>query len=128
MTTTTKNGAQGIHLAWIVVKDLDAAIKYYTEILGMVLKTHTPMFGWAELQGSEGGAILGLAEANYEMDFKPGSNAIVTLTVSDIDASIKAFKDKGMECVGEMMEVPGHVKLQLFTDPSGNSLQIVQKL
>ena len=43
-------------LAWIVVKDLKQAIQYYTETVGLKLMVYDEKFGWAELQGHNGGA------------------------------------------------------------------------
>jgi hypothetical protein len=35
---------------------------------------------------------------------------------------------KQVKMLGEMMEVPGHVKLQMFQDSDGNHFQLAQML
>jgi len=117
----------GINLSWIVVKDLKIAIKFYTEVVGLQLREHHEEFGWAELSGAEG-AILGIAQENPKMNEIAGTNAVVTVTVIDLDKARDDFTKKGAKLVGDVLEVPGHVKMQTFLDKDGNKLQIVQLL
>jgi len=118
---------QGIHLSWISVKDLQAAIRFYTEVVGLTVREQSPEYGWAELSGPSG-CILGIAQECAQNDTKPGSNAVVTVTVDDLDKARTLFNQKGAQLVGEIMEVPNHVRIQTFKDHDGNTLQIVQKL
>lgn len=119
--------SQGIYLSWIVVKDIAKAIKFYTEVAGLELKEFDKQFRWAELSGPNG-AILGLAEENSECPMKAGANAIVTITVDDLDKANAHFIQKGAKLMGGILEVPGHVRMQTFEDIDGNTLQTVQKL
>ncbi len=118
---------EGIKLIWIVVKDLQSSIKFYTEVVGLTLDEQHPEYGWAELSGPDG-SRLGLAQESDEMDFKAGVNAITAITVEDIDVARTSFLEKGAKLIGDIVEVPGHVKMQTFEDNDGNILQIVQKL
>jgi len=116
-----------INMVWIVVKDLKAAIQFYTETAGLTLNSEAPEFGWAELSGPEG-CRLGLAEENPQNEIKVGCNGVVCITVDDIEASRKFFMEKGARLIGDVMVVPGHVKMQTFEDPSGNTLQLVESI
>lgn len=117
---------EAMELAWVVVKDLNEAIRYYKDILGMrVLEVHEG-FGWAEVQGQEGGLRLGLAQMNDVDGMAAGSNAIITLRVKDIESARNELKEQGVTLIGEVIEVPGHVKLQSFSDLDGNRCQLVQ--
>jgi len=116
-----------INLIWIPVSNLEKAVKYYTEVMGLELKELHPNFGWAELGGEEG-ARLGLSEAKSKADLTAGSNAVVTFSVKDIEAAKDELGSKGATLVGETMEVAGYVKLQMVTDSDGNQLQLVQLL
>lgn len=118
---------QGIELSWIVVKDIKAAIKFYTETVGFKLTQSTPENGWAELSGPSG-SVLGIAQECKSFDVKAGSNAVISITVEDIDVACDFFKKKGAQLVGEIIEIPGHVKMQTFKDDDGNMMQLVQKL
>lgn len=115
-----------IDLIWIVVKDFDKALKEYTEVLGFKIRERADEWKWAELQSPDGGCTLGICEENEEMI--AGTNAVITITVKDLDSKIKELQSKGATLEGDVCEVPGHVKMQTLSDKSGNRLQIVQKL
>lgn len=119
--------AKGIFLSWIVVKDIRKAIEFYTKTVGFALKEFNEHFGWAELSGPQG-TLLGLAQENSECGSKAGTNAVVTISVASMAQAIKSFQEKGVKLVGEVMEVPGHVKLQTFEDADGNTFQLVEEL
>jgi predicted enzyme related to lactoylglutathione lyase len=114
----------GISLGWVVVKSLEDAIKFYTETVGLEMSQHTPEYGWAEFKGDDG-AILGVAQENDQLDFKAGNNAVMCISVADMDVAIKHYMEKGANLVGEVIEVPGHVKMQTFIDKDGNAFQLV---
>lgn len=118
--------ANGLELAWIIVKDFKQAVKFYTEVVGLKLIEMVEEMGWAELEGHKGGARLGIMQT--QPDFKPGQNAFVTFTVDDLEQTIEELKEKGAHCVGQIEEVPGHVKIQMVVDSDGNHFQMVQKL
>lgn len=125
---THTTAAVSIDLVWIVVADFKKAIKFYTEIVGLkVLSSHDAM-GWAELGTEQGGATLGIAQQSNYCPIAPGQNAVMTFTVDNLEEAIADFKKKGAKLVGEIQEVPGHVKLQLFVDSDGNHSQLVETL
>lgn len=115
----------GISLSWIVVKDIEAAVKFYTQTVGLTLREFNPHYGWAELSGPEG-SILGLAKENMEQNAKAGTNAVITVTVDNIAKARDEFLKKGVTLIGDVIEVPGHVKMQTFQDRDGNTLQMVE--
>lgn len=116
-------------LAWIVVSDLPKAIKFFTETVGLKLNQYHEDFGWAELSGTDGkGAMLGLAQSSAEESHQPGQNAVITMSVDNMVKSKEELTRKGVKWIGDVLEVPGHVKLQLFKDLDGNSFQLVESL
>lgn len=118
---------QGIQLSWIVVKDLKSAIKFYTETVGLSVQEECPEFGWAELTGPSG-CILGIAEESKEENVKAGSNAIMTISVENLETACAFFKKKGVHLIGDVLEIPECVKMQTFKDADGNTMQLVEKL
>lgn len=115
-----------IGLIWIVVKDIKAAVKYYTEVVGLQLMEVNEEYGWAELEGHDGGTRLGIAQENLAHGEKAGLNAVVTFTVDNINKAKEAMVQKGAKCEGEVIEVPGHVKMQTMRDNDGNRFQICE--
>lgn len=118
---------QGIFLSWIVVKDIKKAIQFYTDVVGLTLKEFHPEYGWAEFSGPNG-STLGIGQESAESPMKAGINAVVTVSVEDIEIARKHYEEKGATLVGDIIEIPGHAKMQTFVDVDGNTLQIVQKL
>ena len=120
---------KSIELIWIVVKDLKKAVKFYTETAGLKLDVMSEEFGWAELHGHQGGTRLGIAEEKDEPNtIKSGHNACVTLTVENLDKALKDLKANHAKCIGDIQEIPGHVKMQMVSDTDGNIFQVVEKL
>ena len=120
-------GIQGMHLSWIVVKDLKKAIEFYTQVIGLSLKEESPDYKWAELSGPSG-CTLGIAEESDHSDIKPGSNAIISITVDNLEETCASFVKKGGTVVGKPLEIPGHVKMQTLIDKDNNTMQFVQVL
>lgn len=115
-----------IGLSWIVVKNLKAAVKYYTDVIGLKLMEMNEEYGWAELEGHEGGSRLGIAQENPSEQVKAGQNAVMTFTVANLDKAKEAMVKKGAKCEGDVLEVPGHVKMQTLVDNDGNRFQICE--
>lgn len=120
---------KSIGLAWIVVKDFKSAIKFYTHVVGLKLHEINEEFGWAELAGNDGdGAILGIARESNDEAIRAGQNAVITLSVDDIAKAKQDLAKKGAKMVGDIIEIPGHVKMQTIVDADGNHMQLVQQL
>jgi predicted enzyme related to lactoylglutathione lyase len=119
---------KSMSLVWLVVNDLKQAIKFYTETVGLKLMETNEQFGWAELEGQEGGARLGIAQKclKSEDDVKPGQNAVMTFTVASLEKGIAEMTEKGAKLIGEIQEIPGHVKMQMAEDGDGNRFQLVE--
>jgi len=118
---------KGMFLSWIVVKNIETAVKFYTDVVGLTVKEFNKDYGWAELSGPDG-AILGIAQENAEMEMAAGKNAITTITIDNIVKGREALIKKGAKVIGEISEVPGEVKMQTFLDKDGNMLQLVEML
>lgn len=119
---------KGIKLAWIVVNNLKQAIEFYTQVVGLKLTEFNEEYGWAELTGEDNGARLGIAQASDREPIQPGQNAIMTFSVPNLEKAQSEFRAKGVTLEGEVMEVPGVVKLQMIVDKDGNRFQIVEEL
>lgn len=114
-----------IELGWITVANLQNSKKFFTDI-GLDLKEIKEEWGWMELEGKEGGMRLGVGQANEQT--KPGHNAVLTFTVDNLATTKREMEAKGIPFIGEVLEVPGQVKMATFTDPDGNQFQLVELL
>ena len=112
-----------INVSWYQVNDMNAAKKFYSEVLG--LKKTFEMEGWCEFSHADGAPSIGLNQLR-EGDDERG--ATVVLRVDDLARVQKELSAKGVTFEGEIHEVPGVVRLATFRDPCGNRLQLMQVL
>lgn len=121
---------KSIDLSWIVVSDIKKATSYFTDVIGLKVTQSSIDQGWVELAGHNGGTVLGLAQAQTDSltPIPAGGNAVVTFTVENISKTKDELVKKGVKMLGDVLEVPGHVKLQFFADQDGNRFQLVQDL
>lgn len=125
----SKKLIKSIELGWIVVKDLQKAIDFYVNVLGFELTTHAPEYNWAEVKAPASDFVIGIgAPSENDATMKPGSNMVPTFTTENIEMAITQLKKEGVTFAGDIIEVPGHVKMISMFDVDGNHMQLVQKL
>jgi catechol 2,3-dioxygenase-like lactoylglutathione lyase family enzyme len=117
-----------IDLAWVTVADFERSKKFFVETLGLVTLCSEDEQGWLELVGEDGGAVLGVGKSSKQSDDKPGQNAVITFTVDDLLKTKKLLEAQGVIFIGDVIEVPGHVKMIFFTDPDNNKYQLVEDM
>ena len=109
--------------ATVFITNMNAAIRFYTEVLGMKLTSH---FGDAWATVVAGGFEVGLHPVGPKTlaAGTPGSIQI-GLMVDDIDAALAKLKEGGARTVGEVERGDGGSFVH-FGDPDGNSLYLWQ--
>ena len=119
---------KSMDLVWIMVNDIKKAVKFYTETLGLTLKEFHEEYGWAELEGKQGGSRIGLGQFRSDTNegIKPGQNAVMTFTVENLAAAIATLNKEGTNLIGPVQDIPGHVKLQMVEDADGNLFQLAE--
>ena len=107
--------------ATVFISNMDAAIRFYTETLGMNLKNH---YGdhWATLEA--GGFQIGLHPTGAQQPGVAGS-IVVGLVVDDIQAGAARLAGSGARNVGPVKSEPAGSFLH-FEDPDGNRLYLWQ--
>jgi predicted enzyme related to lactoylglutathione lyase len=95
---------QSMDLAWIVVKDLKTAVTFYTDVVGLKVDVLEEQYGWAELVAQNGKMRLGIAQKNEHSDMEAGTNAVITLTVKNIEESKKDLLNKGAQLIGDIIK------------------------
>jgi catechol 2,3-dioxygenase-like lactoylglutathione lyase family enzyme len=106
------------------VSDLDKAIDWYNDVLGLELVYKLDQHGWCEMATATKHVTIGLGQTE---ELKPGSTT-PTFGVMDIDAARKHLESKDVRFDGETYEIDGMVKLCMFYDPDGNSYMLAQSL
>lgn len=109
-----------IERVWFWVADMDRALKFYTEVLGLrLLSRHGDE--WAELDG--GTIRLALHGGGDERE--PGGT--VVFEVEDLLEARLALELRGLVLDPHIGEVEGVARFASFTDPDGNRLQLIER-
>lgn len=124
---------KAIKMIWISVKDFKKTIQFYRDVLGLKVVEINEEWGWAELEGHDGeGTRLGIgqhdANSQHESPISPGQNAVICLDVDNLDQAIAELQKNGAKLLGNVEEVPGHVRMQLIEDYDGNKIHVTQVL
>jgi predicted enzyme related to lactoylglutathione lyase len=115
-----------------IVSDVDAAIPFYTELLGFKLDMHpSPAFASLSLgdlrlllnkPGGGGGAGQSMPSGQAP---EPGGWLRFQLEVSDIEATVDRLRSAGGSFRSEIITGNGGKQI-LIEDPSGNPIELFQ--
>jgi predicted enzyme related to lactoylglutathione lyase len=112
-------------LATIYVGDMERALKFYTEALGLKLEYQAGP-GWAQIDAGKG-LILGL-HGTHPGGPEPGHNGS-TVIGFEVDEPMETVYDqlsqRGVAFAGPIQDT-GHVRLAYFSDPDGNTFYLSQ--
>jgi glyoxylase I family protein len=113
-----------------MVDDVDAAVRFYTGLLGFGLKEQ---FGPAIAMVERNGATLWLAGPSSSAarpmpdgaQPSPGGWNRIVLEVDDIEGTVAGLKAAGVRLRNEPFSGPGGTQV-LIEDPSGNPIELFQ--
>lgn len=105
----------------IYVDDMDAAVKFYSEKIGLGVKFSEP--GWSELDA--GGHTLAL-HASSEAPVRHETSPHLILQVEDIERAVAELKGKDVEFVQQISPIEGCGFCATFVDPAGNAMGLYQ--
>jgi catechol 2,3-dioxygenase-like lactoylglutathione lyase family enzyme len=105
------------------VTDLDRSIAWYQDVLGFELLYKRDEIAWGELSTGVDRVNVGLSERQEAGG--PGG-ATLTFGVTDLEAAKAALDGHGVRQDGDILEIPGLVRLLTFFDPDDNALMFYQ--
>lgn len=109
----------------IGVTDLDRSLAWYRDLLGFSLLYRRDDIAWCELATGVERVNVGLSERREAGG--PGG-ATLTFGVADIAAAKAELDSHGVRQDGDVVEIPGLVRLLTFFDPDDNALMFYQDL
>jgi catechol 2,3-dioxygenase-like lactoylglutathione lyase family enzyme len=109
-----------VHHVSINVADVDAASRFYTDVLGLAPRGDRPDFPFGGAWLDAGGQQVHLIEAPPPA----GLGQHFALLVGDLDATVAELRGRGVE-VSDPAPV-GTSRQAFVTDPSGNLVELHQ--
>jgi lactoylglutathione lyase len=124
------------HFAF-AVSDLDRAIRFYTETLGLRLmfrrldEEHHEAFAFLELDGGNLELLQALDVENRPLPFTAPTLREpycphLALGCEDLDSVCARLNEKGITVLKGPLEIPGSVRWLYLADPDNNVLEFVQ--
>lgn len=112
--------ALGVHHVSINVDDVDAALAFYVDRLGLTPRDDRPDFGFGGAWLDVGGQQVHLIEAGPP----PAQGQHFALAVADLDAAVAELRAAGVE-VSDPSPV-GSGRQAFLRDPAGNQVELNQ--
>ncbi len=103
----------------LMVKDIPATVKFYSEGLGLKVIMSSP--GWAELDADGTTIALHAASENGQS----GSSPILSFHVDDVYATIATLEERGATLEGNVRE-PSFGKVAAMRTPDGSIVSLLQ--
>lgn len=118
----------------VFVEDQQRAKAFYTDVLGMELRTDAELYPGAQARwiavapaDAETEIILYLPDENWSHYAQTvGKSQAITLTVPDLDAAHQTLKERGVVFLQEPEEQPWGT-FAFIQDSEGNGLLLVQQ-
>jgi catechol 2,3-dioxygenase-like lactoylglutathione lyase family enzyme len=106
----------------INVPDMDVAVHFYTEVLGLRLRArYGPEFAVVEAPG------VTIALHPQQQDAQPGAAAIsIGLGVESLETTMRLLSSRGVTFDGEILD-DDPVRIAFFRDPSGVPLYLCEE-
>lgn len=115
-----------VGLSWVTVSDFARSKKFFSD-LGLELCSDSEST-WAEFKASSG-VHFGISQENLQSCAgKAGTNAVIKLVVDDVVLMKHHLEARGVKFIGDIKEIPGHVRLAMFVDLDGNKFQLAEYL
>lgn len=119
---------KGVDHVAIIVKDMDTSIKFYNEVLGMLIIHDGRQDGGNKKSflGIREKAFVALTEnteKNVDSNDK-GSVSHIAFAVGDVEKSKQILEERGVEFIEEKTGDDGKTKAYHFLDPDGLELEI----
>lgn len=109
---------QGVANVWLPVKDMDRAVGFYRDVLGLELSMQSPE--WSELDAN--GLSIGL-NAREAAGASADGGAVLTFRTDDIEAEMTGLQGKGAQFSGGVSSYEWG-SVAPFKDSEGNDLQL----
>jgi predicted enzyme related to lactoylglutathione lyase len=122
MSTAEATVVTGVDFVAIPTTDLDRAVAFYRDTLGLECSKHMPERNFAEFE--TGTVTLNVLDPQKMGigDFQRNANPIA-LQVADTHAARERLEGRGVQFMGDVFDT-GVCHMAFFADPDGNALML----
>jgi predicted enzyme related to lactoylglutathione lyase len=110
---------KGVAAVWLPVTDMQRAVKFYGDTLGLDIVEHDD--DWSEVDAN--GVKIGLNGSKPESPQGDGGALVAFQPDGDIEQEVERLKGAGVEFSDGISEHPWG-RIVPFKDPDGNDLQL----
>ena len=111
----------GVDFVGMPTRDLDAAVAFYEQTLGLPRSVYMPERSYAEFE--PGNVTLSVFDPSaVGIEHKANPNAIA-LHVEDVAQARATLEERGVQFVGDTLDT-GVCHMAFFSDPDGNALML----
>jgi catechol 2,3-dioxygenase-like lactoylglutathione lyase family enzyme len=115
-----------VWLASIPVSDLNEAVNFYTQVLGLKLQLESRQNKWAEVGPDEPSSKIALYVPNADDPRQPGGPSGVVLETDSIFEFHRKLVDEEVVFKLKPERRPWGGLLAVFLDPDGNEIDVVE--
>jgi catechol 2,3-dioxygenase-like lactoylglutathione lyase family enzyme len=109
----------------MLVKDWPAAVRWYTEKLGLKLLYKEDDDRWCQLAFPDGGTTLALYGADT-VDPSARNRCLPDILVDDLSATVEELRRRGVEFRGDIRGGDEGYRIATLIDLEGNELQLYE--
>jgi predicted enzyme related to lactoylglutathione lyase len=119
--TASEQLVTGVDFVAVSTADLDIAVKFYGETLGLPMSVHLQERSYAEFEtGNLTLSVIDAAKMGMEHQVRGHE---IALHVDDVQAARKTLESRGVTFRGDTLDT-GVCHMALFSDPDGNRLML----
>jgi predicted enzyme related to lactoylglutathione lyase len=119
--TASEQLVTGVDFVALSTKDLDKAIEFYGQTLGLPMSVHLDERNYAEFE--TGNLTLSVIDAEKMGMTHQVRGHEIALHVDDVATARQTLESRGVEFRGETLDT-GVCHMALFSDPDGNPLML----
>ncbi len=121
MSTTSAQLIQCTDFASIATRDIEKAVEFYSETLGLPLSVYIKDRHFAEVE--TGNLTISIFEPEaMGMEFHPNPNPLA-LRVEDMEQARATLQERGVTFAADTLDT-GVCHMGFFADPDGNALML----
>lgn len=126
MTTPQSTGLSQIGQIALTVSDLERAIGFYRDSLGMNMLFRVPNLAFFDCSG------IRLMLSPPEGEFQPRASSVIYFKVPDIHSAFDALSSRGVNFIDKphlIAKMPDHeLWMTFFKDPDGHALALMAEV